>query len=64
MSNIKRNCNNCKALISNINGLGCRCSLGYKTKSTKEVYGLSVSYKPLEKCEKPLTYKDLVKIKR
>lgn len=61
---MKRNCNNCKALIQNLSGIGCCCQLGHKIECTKEVYGLSVSYKPLEECSKPTTYKELFKCKR
>lgn len=56
---MKRNCNNCKALISNINGIGCRCSLGHEIEFIKTYYNIPVAYKPLEKCEKPITFKKL-----
>lgn len=59
---MKRNCNNCTALKQHLSVTGCFCQLGYKIESTKEVYGLSVSYKPLEECEKPLTLKKLCDI--
>lgn len=59
---MKRNCNGCKALIKDVQGIGCTCQLGHVIQSTKEVYGLSVEYKPLEECEKPMTFTALCKI--
>lgn len=61
---MKRNCNNCKALIQNISGLGCNCQLGHKIECVKEAYDIPVSYKPLEECEKPTTFKKLVNCKQ
>ena len=57
---MKRNCNNCKALNTTFHA---RCDLGYKIEVLKEIDHISVSYKPLEECEKPLTYSDLIYIK-
>ena len=56
---MKRNCNNCKALTEDFSGVGKHCELGYKTKCIKEIYGVPVSYKPLEECEKPITFAEL-----
>lgn len=61
---MKRNCNNCKALSQNWSGVGYYCQLGHKIECIKEIYGLPVSYKPLEECNKPTTFKELVKCKR
>ena len=57
---MKRNCNGCKALIEDFK-FGQRCSLGYKIEILKLYYGIPVSYKPLEKCPKPKTFKEFVK---
>ena len=52
---MKKNCNDCRALLGN------SCTLGYKTKvEYKKVY---LTYeipicKPLQECEKPKTYSD------
>ena len=61
---MKRNCNNCKALIQNLSNLGCCCQLGYKIECVKNLYNIPVSYKPLEECEKPTTFKELAKCKQ
>ncbi len=53
---MKRNCDRCKALCNNPNGLGRMCQLGHEIKATEYVYEIPVAYKPLEECEKPLTY--------
>ena len=58
---MKRNCNNCKALQKNYSGVGCHCQFNHNIEITKEIYGLPVSYKPLEKCEKPITNKEWAK---
>lgn len=55
---MKRNCNNCKALVKDINNLGCKCGLGHKIEVIQEYEGIPVSYKPLEECPKPKTYSD------
>ncbi len=51
---MKRNCNGCKALIQE-SQTSCICLLGKSIKSDKSLYGITVSYKPLEECPKPLT---------
>ena len=61
---MKRNCNNCKALVQNWSGVGYYCQLGHKIECIKQIYGLPVSYKPLEECNKPTTFNELVKCKR
>lgn len=56
---MKRTCNNCKALEKSLSHLGCQCRLGHNIECVKEYYGVPVSYKPLEECEKPLTFWEL-----
>ena len=60
---MKRNCNNCKALISSFNGIDSKCSLGHEIECIKTYYGVPVIYKPLEECDKPITFKKLYNIK-
>ena len=52
---MKRTCDRCKALSTNITGLFC--DLGYKTK-VKFYKGIEVELVPLEECPKPITYSD------
>lgn len=60
---MKKTCNGCKALVKNITGLGCVCELKHPIQSTKTLYGsIDIEYRPLEECEKPLTYKELVNL--
>lgn len=54
---MKRNCNNCKALVKSFSGIGCECQFGHKIEATKHYYGVPVAYKPLEECPKPTTFK-------
>lgn len=49
---MKRNCNECRALDTIFTP---RCNLGFKIQGCKEIYGLTVSWKPLEECPKPKT---------
>jgi hypothetical protein len=56
---MKRNCNECKALDTVFSP---RCNLGFKIQGAKEIYGLYVSWKPLEECPKPKTYADYCKL--
>ncbi len=51
---MKRNCNGCKALQQD-SQVTCRCVLNKKITSSKMLYGLTVEYKPLEECPKPMT---------
>ena len=55
---IKRNCNNCKALQKCVSGLGYKCQLGHKIKIAQKYEDIPISYKPLEECPKPITYRD------
>tara|TARA_R110000772_G_scaffold36098_6_gene86692 strand:- start:11438 stop:11614 length:177 start_codon:yes stop_codon:yes gene_type:complete len=53
---MKRNCNGCRALNGKI------CALGKKmTFTVKELEGYRIkTYKPLEECPKPKTYRELL----
>jgi hypothetical protein len=56
---MKKSCNNCKAL----DGFGC--SIGYKTELVNHYPDrYDQGLKPLEMCEKPITNKELINIKR
>lgn len=59
---MKQNCNGCKALIKSIRGIGCECELNHPIRVDSELYGIPVSYKPIEECEKPMTNKTLCEI--
>lgn len=59
---MKKTCNGCKALVSQATGEPWKCSLGHPIESAEELWGVTVTYKPLEECEKPKTFKQLCKI--
>ena len=48
----KRTCNNCKAEVQGL------CDLGYDSDIYKVYHGITVSYRPLEPCPKPITNPD------
>lgn len=58
---MKKTCNGCKALVKNINGLGCICQLHHPIQETNSYFGVPTEYKPLEECEKPKTFAELSK---
>lgn len=59
---LKRNCNGCKALDKDLK-FGQKCSLGHEIKPIKFYCDIPVSYKPLEECKKPMTFKALCEIR-
>lgn len=59
---MKRNCNGCKALDQDFK-FGKKCSLGYQIEPINFYCNIPVSYKPLEECEKPMTFKALCEIR-
>lgn len=59
---MKKSCNGCKALTSGSTGMPWECSLGHPIESAEKLWGLTVTYKPLEECEKTKTFKELCKI--
>ena len=59
---MNRNCNGCKALDSDFK-FGKKCNLGHEIEPIKFCCGVPVSYKPLEECEKPMTFKALCEIR-
>jgi hypothetical protein len=54
---MKRTCNGCKALDTTFQA---QCKLGYNIEIAKEYDHISVSWKPLEECDKPMTTSDFI----
>lgn len=54
---MKKNCNGCKALF--IDGCDGECRLGYKM-GKRCIFSFPDEYRPLERCPKPITYKQLI----
>ena len=59
---MKKNCNGCRALEQRSSTLEHFCTLRHPIECTKELYGIPVTYRPLEDCEKPTTFKKLVEV--
>ena len=58
---IKRKCGACKAIRYKHFDFPM-CDLGHPIEISKKFDGLPIECKPLEECEKPLTYSDFCKI--
>ena len=56
---MKRTCNNCKALDKTGDFY---CRLGYKIERKVWEGSITISCKPKEECEKPLTISDFIEI--
>ncbi len=57
---MKKTCNDCKALNTTFVP---KCDLGYRIEGVSKLWGVTISWKPLEKCPKPKTYKDMCRLK-
>ena len=59
---MKRSCDGCKALEHFSGSFKGRFVLGHPIEQSKVLYGIPLSYKPLEECEKPTTFKKLAEL--